>query len=101
MLPVRLENGNTICIPNSVAIIRGTRRLKAAKRLVEFQLSAETELALADSQARQIPLGPIDESRLSDEVRQLKIWAEESCDLKRAITGRDECLNWLKAEYLE
>ena len=52
MLPIRLEDNSTICIPNSVAIIRGTKKLSAAQKLVDFLLSAETELALARSKSR-------------------------------------------------
>src|SRR5262249_49068235 len=43
MTPVRVD-GKTICIPNTVAIIRGTKKSEAAKRLVDFLLSEETEL---------------------------------------------------------
>ena len=53
MRPVQLDDGATICIPNTVAIIRGTRRETDARRLVDFLLSAETELALARSKSRQ------------------------------------------------
>ena len=60
----------------------------------------QTELALADSPARQIPLGPVDETRLSDDVRKLKRWAQDGSDLKQAAARRD-CLEWLKSEYLE
>ncbi|MGE5194269.1 MAG: extracellular solute-binding protein [Deltaproteobacteria bacterium] len=58
MLPVRVE-GKTICIPNSVAIIRGSRHPAQAQKLVDFLLSAETELRLAKSASRQIPLGKV------------------------------------------
>jgi iron(III) transport system substrate-binding protein len=104
MLPVRVENGGggaTISIPNSVAIIKGTSRMEQAQRLVDFLLSAETELALSKSNARQIPLGPIDESQLSEEVRQLKTWAADGYDLNPLAQARTECLQWLKSEYLE
>jgi iron(III) transport system substrate-binding protein len=57
MEPVRVEGAGTIVIPNTVAIIRGTRRVSDARKLVDFLLSQETELALARSKSRQIPLG--------------------------------------------
>ena len=41
MLPVRTERGRTICIPNTVAIIKGTKRLKEARALVDYLLSAD------------------------------------------------------------
>ena len=90
----------TICIPNTAAIIKGTKRGEAARKLIDFLASAETELALAQSKSRQVPLGPVDESRLSDEVRRLKEWAEDGVDLRPLLPARRECLEWLKSEYL-
>jgi len=98
MLPIRVENGATICIPNSVAIIRGTRHGDAARKLVDFLLSAETELALARSKSRQIPLGPVPESELPAEVRELQRWATDAFALDaKTLAARNECLAWLKS----
>jgi iron(III) transport system substrate-binding protein len=99
MHPVRLEDGKTIAIPNTVAIIRGTKRLEAARKLVDFLLSAETELALARSKARQVPLGPVPASELPADVRDLAEWAKDSIDLRPLAPARTECLEWLKSEY--
>lgn len=101
MLPIRVDGGATISIPNSVAIIRSTSRLEQAQRLVDFLLSEETELQLSRSTARQIPLGPVDESKLSPDVRQLKEWAADGYDLNTLAGSRQECLAWLMEEYLE
>ncbi len=101
MSPVRLENGKTIAIPNTVAIIRGTKRPEAAQKLVDFLLSAETEIALARSKARQIPLGSVPADQVPAEVRELIGWAKESIDLTTLGPARAECLAWLKAEYLK
>lgn len=101
MAPVRLENGHTICIPNAVGIIRGTRREPEARRLVDFLLSAQTELALARSPSRQIPLGPVSVSELPEEVRALAGWAAQGVPLKDVRAARAECLAWLKSEYLK
>jgi iron(III) transport system substrate-binding protein len=100
-VPVRVEGGATISIPNSVAIIKGTRRVEQAQRLVEFLLSEQTELALSQSKARQIPLGPVADERLSDEVRKLRAWTADGYDLNRIGAARTECLDWLKSEYLQ
>lgn len=89
----------TICIPNTVAIIKGTDNPAEAQRLVDYLTSAETELALARSGARQIPLGPVDESQVPDDVQQLAEWARESFDTRGLGPARAECLEWLKAEY--
>ena len=101
MVPVRLADGSTICIPNSVAIIRGTKKPNHARRLVDFLLSEQTELALAHSRSRQIPLSPVDEDQVPEEVRQLREWARDGCDLISAADARVACLNWLNSEHLE
>ena len=101
MRPVQLDDGATICIPNTVAIIRGTRRETDARRLVDFLLSAETELALARSKSRQIPLGPVPEEQVPAEVRELRGWTADAVPLANLLPARNECLAWLKAEYVQ
>lgn len=101
MLPVRLENGQTICIPNTVAIIRGTQHLAEAQKLVDFLLSEKCELALASAKSRQIPLGPVDAARLPDDVKQLQHWAADGVPLGDLDAANLECLAWLKSEYLQ
>lgn len=46
-----------VLIPNTVAMIAGSKHPDAAKRLIDYLLSAEVELALAESRSAQIPLG--------------------------------------------
>jgi iron(III) transport system substrate-binding protein len=101
MHPVRLENGKTIAIPNTVAIIRGTKNISAAQKFVDFLLSEETELALARSKARQVPLGPVPLKQLPEDVRELVEWAKDGIDLTPLGPARAECLAWLKSEYLQ
>ena len=98
-LPVRV-NGKTICIPNSVAIIRGTRQIENAQRLVDYLLSAETELRLANSESRQIPLGPVDKEKVPEELRPLVEWGAEGADLRPLLPARQAVIRWLKSEYL-
>jgi iron(III) transport system substrate-binding protein len=98
-LPVRI-GGKTVCIPNSVAIIRGARQMAAAQKLVDFLLSAETEIKLAKSESRQIPLGLVDEGELPREVRPLVVWGAEGADLRPLLSARRDVIDWLKSEYL-
>lgn len=100
-IPIRLDDGATLCIPNSVAIIRGSNRVADAQALVDFLLSEETEIALAHGKSRQIPLGDVPDAKLPPEVRQLKRWAQDSCDMVHLGVARQECLRWLKSEYLQ
>ncbi len=99
MLPVRLDNGKTICLPNSVAIIRNCPHPDAAAKFMEYLLSEEVELALANSGSRQIPLGPVDGAQLSSEVLQLTKWAADGISLDGAAKHHAEVLKWLTSEY--
>ena len=102
--PVVLENGATICIPNTVAIMKNANRPDLARKLADYLLSSRTELALAKSKSRQIPLGPLtpDETAgLPAEVRELIPAAAKGVPLKGLLNARNECLEWLKAEYLK
>lgn len=101
MVPVRLENGGTICIPNTVAIIRGTRHLAAAQKLVDFLLSEKCEMDLAHAKSRQIPLGPVNTDQLPAEVKVLKRWAADGVPLAGLDGASMACLAWLKSEYLQ
>lgn len=101
MLPARLDNGATICMPNTVAIIRGTQQLEAAQKLVDYLLSAECEAQLANSKSRQVPLGPVDASHLNKDVRTLKAWVKDGYPLTELGPARSACLAWLKAQYVK
>lgn len=100
MMPVEID-GRAICIPNTVALIRGSTHERMAKQLIDFLLSAETELALAKSKSRQIPLGPVDETQIPAEVRELLPWRDKAVPLAGLVKVRAECLAWLKQEYAQ
>lgn len=98
MLPVRLEDQRTICIPNSVAMIANCRHPNAARQFIDFVLSEETELQLAAGIGRQIPLGPVDETRLPEELLPLRQWAKDSVALQSAAPWHAVLQEWLTAE---
>ena len=85
-------------IPNTVSLVRGSRHRKDAERFIDFLLSAETELTLAKSKSRQIPLGPVDRAQLPAEVRELSGYVGQGYDLRKLEGARRECLAWLKSE---
>jgi iron(III) transport system substrate-binding protein len=99
MLPIRID-GRTIAIPNTVAIIRGTKHRKEAEMLVDYLASAETELKLARSRARQVPLGPAEEEQVPQDVRRLREWAQDGLDLRNLLEDRRAVLDWLRTEYV-
>lgn len=98
VLPVRLQDGATICLPNSVAMIAGCRHPEAARRFIDFVLSEETELQLAAGSGRQIPLGAVDAARVPTEIRQLQEWAKEGVSLAPAAEFHEVLQDWLTAE---
>ncbi len=98
MLPIRID-GQTIAIPNTVAIIKGTKHRPSAEKLIDFLTSAETELALAKAKSRQIPLGAVDDADVPAEVKRLRDWAAYSVDLRSLLPDRNACLAWLRKEY--
>jgi iron(III) transport system substrate-binding protein len=50
--------GETLFIPNTVALIKGGPNPSGGKKLIDFLLSQEVEMKLAKSESRQIPLNP-------------------------------------------
>jgi len=97
MEPIRID-GKTICIPNTVALIQGSDRPEEARQLLEYLLSEEVEIQLAET-ARQIPLGTVAPEKIPAEVQPLAKWASESWNVADAADVADECLQWLKSEY--
>lgn len=98
MLPVRIDNGATICLPNSAGMIARCRHPEAAQRFLDFLLSEESEVQLANGIGRQIPLGPVDESRLPTDLQPLCEWARNAVALGPAAEFHALVTEWLTAE---
>jgi len=97
MLPFRLPGGSTVCIPNTVAIIHNCPHPDNAARLVAFLLSADVERQLAESPARQIPLGTTDTTPLPPEVQRLLPWAADATSPAAAAESDQLVLDWLSS----
>jgi iron(III) transport system substrate-binding protein len=100
MLPIRVE-GKTIAIPNTVAVVKGTKRPETARKFVDYLLSANSELQLArQSGSRQAPIH-VDavSAPMPDDVSLLMRWTSEAADLSSLESSRSECLDWLLAEF--
>jgi iron(III) transport system substrate-binding protein len=98
-VPATVQGDKTICIPNTVAIVRGTRRIEKARRLIDYLLSAKVEVALACSASRQVPIGPIGDGEIPEAVNAMRPWVSRSFPIADLGPARTECLKWLKAEY--
>ncbi len=102
MLPVRTPELKTICIPNTVAIVKGARHRDEAERFVRFLLSASTERKLAESASRQVPLGTLSEAErksLPDPIPLLMDWAAESVPVSAGAAQDAAVLEWLTTQY--
>lgn len=99
MLPVRLSSGKTICLPNSVAKIRGCPNPELADKFIRYLLSEEVEIMLANSASRQIPLGLVDETQLPADLQPLLNWTADGVSLEGAAQQDQEVLSWLSQEY--
>lgn len=98
--PVELARGAPVAIPNTAAVIAGTRREANARKLVDYLLSEANELALARSASRQVPVGPIeDPSQIPKPVRDLMPAVKRGVPLSRLREAREQCLAWLKQVY--
>src|SRR5262249_54956109 len=60
----------TLFIPNTVAIIKGTKHPEAARKLIDFVLSPAVEKMLAECPSAQIPLNPKVEAQVRVETPQ-------------------------------
>lgn len=99
-LPITV-NELAILIPNSVAIIKGTKKQKQAQLLVDYLLSEEVEIKLAKSQSRQIPLGDVNWEQVPEQVKVFQPYISKAYPLANLVKQREITLAWLKAEYLK
>jgi iron(III) transport system substrate-binding protein len=60
----------TLIVPNAVVLIEGGPNPSAARRFIDYLLQPETERALAESEAAQMPVRPGIE--IPDHVRPLE-----------------------------
>lgn len=76
--PLRMEfpdqtelGAGAVLVPNTVGLVVGSKNPEAARRFIEMLVAADTEMQLAESPARQLPLRPLPLARLPEKVRPL------------------------------
>lgn len=92
---------HTIAIPNTVGIIKGTANRATAEQFIDFLVSEQVELMLANAQARQIPLGSVDESKLNAQVKALRKYVPMGYPLDKIQQSREPVITWLKGRASE
>lgn len=89
----------TLYIPNTLGILKGSPNPAAARRLVDFLLSAEIEKWLAQSESGQIPFRPGLRSLVPNEVAVPPDVKVMEVDFFRAADLWDEAQTFLRNEF--
>jgi iron(III) transport system substrate-binding protein len=99
--PVKMlfTEGDTLFIPNTVAMIKECPNPEGAKKLIDYLLSPDVEMKLAQSDSRQIPLNPrvkLDAIKHLEAVRSVKAL---TVDFEKAVDGWQESQDFLVKEF--
>jgi iron(III) transport system substrate-binding protein len=89
----------TLFIPNTVAIIKGCPNAEGARKLVDFLLSPEVEVKLAQSGSRQIPLNPNVKAALPKEIEAARMARVLAVDFGKAAELWEEVQTFLRGEF--
>src|ERR1700730_3925153 len=84
------ERMGTLFIPNTVAIIRGSPAPEAARKLVDYLLSAQVEAKLAEGGSHQIPVNPRVKANLPKEIVRPEQVKAMDVDFDKAAVLWDE-----------
>jgi iron(III) transport system substrate-binding protein len=87
----------TLFIPNTLCIIKNCRHPEAARKLVDFLLSPEVEVALAKGPAGQIPLNP--EVEVETRVETPKTIRAMEVDFEAAAAKWDDAAKYIENEF--
>lgn len=91
--------GETLFIPNTVAMIKGCPNPEGAKKLIDYLLSAEVETKLAQSKSRQIPLNPEVKLDAIKHVKTPRMVRALPVDFVRAAESWQESQEFLAREF--
>ena len=82
------ETMGTLIVPNAVVLIEGGPNPSAARRFIDYLLQPETERALAESEAAQMPVRPGIE--IPDHVRPLELITSMQVDYVQLAERLDQ-----------
>jgi iron(III) transport system substrate-binding protein len=89
----------TLLIPNTVALIKGAPNPAGARQLIDYLLSAEVEVKLAQSASRQIPLNPEVRVALPGPLASVHAVHALPVDFERAAALWDDAQAFVRAEF--
>jgi iron(III) transport system substrate-binding protein len=89
----------TLFIPNTLAVIRGCPNPEGARRLIDYLLSPEVEVKLAETASHQIPLNPQVTVRLPKEIETPKTVKAMAVDFEKAADLWEDVQTFLRNEF--
>jgi iron(III) transport system substrate-binding protein len=89
-----------LLIPNTVGLVRGGPNQEGGRKLLDYLLRPETELALAALPSRQLPLHPGLEDRLPEKVRPLASVKAMEVDYRELPDVREAVDRFLRGVFL-
>jgi iron(III) transport system substrate-binding protein len=89
----------TLFIPNTLCILKGSPNPEAARKLVDYLLSADVEARLAESDSHQIPLNPEVKANLPAPMEPVATAKPMDVDFDKAAAAWDEAYEFLKKEF--
>ena len=93
------EGEGALMIPNTVGLIHAGPHPEAGKALIDYLIRPETELALARSTARQLPLSKSLQDRLPAEVADLAAVKRLEVDYSRLAENLDAAQTFLRVLF--
>jgi iron(III) transport system substrate-binding protein len=96
----RDERMGTLFFPNTVAVVKGSPNPDAARKLIDYLLSAEVETRLAESASHQIPLNPEVKARLPEPIEAGRTAKAMQVDFAKAADLWDEAQTFLDNEIV-
>ncbi|MBN2312154.1 MAG: extracellular solute-binding protein [Candidatus Hydrogenedentes bacterium] len=98
LFPDQGENEiGTLLIPNSVCLIKDCPHPEAAKRLIDYLLSPEVEIALAKRRSMQIPLNP--EVTAPASVPRIERIKTMDVDFAGLASRMEACATFIREEF--
>ncbi len=89
----------TLFIPNTVALIKNCPNPEGGKKLIDYLLKPEVELALATSASRQVPLNPnVKAEGLAVKLPDWEAYAKR-VDFRKIVERWDEAQQFVAQEF--
>lgn len=88
-----------VCIPNTLAVVKGSPHADNAKKLLSFLLRAETEAKLALSESAQIPFHK--ENHSNSRILAGKTVRYFEADFNAAAEKWDDASKWLASQFVD